>query len=134
MKYSDYLLGINKMVCEDSEVRTNSLEFFPIIEEAIDRALESDDEIFYRAMKATAVIVLYQPFMDGNHRTGLVVFGNIMNEKGYDFDYNSALIDMHNHELNVPIIYTEYDEFSYPEEWGKYLSKRSKKARKRKVA
>ena len=85
-------------------------------------------------MKATAVIVLYQPFMDGNHRTGLVVFGNIMNEKGYDFDYNSALIDMHNHELNVPIIYTEYDEFSYPEEWGKYLSKRSKKARKRKVA
>ena len=119
MKYYDYLLGINKMVCEDSEVRTNSLEFFPIIEEAIDRALESDDEIFYRAMKATAVIVLYQPFMDGNHRTGLVVFGNIMNEKGYDFDYNSAL---------------KYDEFSYPEEWGKYLSKRSKKTRKEKVA
>lgn len=134
MKYYDYLSGINKIVCEDSEFRSNSLEFFPIIEEAIDRALESDDDLFYRAMKATAIIALYQPFMDGNHRTALVVFGNIINQKGYDFDYNSALIDMHNHELNVPIIYTEYDEFSYPEEWDKYVSKRGKKARKGKVA
>ena len=132
MKYYDYLSEINKIICEDSEIRTNSLGFFPIIEEAIDRALNSDVDILYKAMKAAAVIVLYQPFVDGNHRTGLIVFGNILNQKSYDFDYKSALFDMYNYELNIPTVYSEHDEFSFPEEWNKYISKQEKIKKKKK--
>lgn len=132
MKYYDYLSEINKIICEDSEIRTNSLGFFPIIEEAIDRALNSDVDILYKAMKAAAVIVLYQPFVDGNHRTGLIVFGNILNQKGYDFDYKSALFDMYNYELNIPTVYSEHDEFSFPEKWNKYISKQEKIKNKKK--
>lgn len=125
MKYYEYLSKINKIVCEDSDIISNNLQFFSILDDAIDDARKSsDDELFYNAMRATSLIILFQPFLDGNHRTGVVVFGNILNERGFDFDYNSALIDLDNGQLDFPVIYDKDDYFSYPDSWQKYISKR----------
>ncbi len=134
MDYYDYLADINKIVCEDSKVRSGCLPFFPKISKAIDDAMKSNEDVFlYNAMRVCALIALYQPFMDGNHRTGLLMFGVILNNKGYNFDFDKALDDMENHKLSIPIIYNENDLFSYPYEWSKYYSKGSEKAIKGKV-
>ena len=135
MDYYDYLVDINKMVCEDSETRSECLQFFPSISKAISEAMNSDeDNLLYNAMRVATLIALYQPFMDGNHRTGLLIFGVILNNRGYDFDFDRALDDMNNYKLAIPIIYKEDDQFTYPEEWSNYYSKRTEKVGKGKVA
>ena len=72
-------------------------------------------------MRVASLIKLFQPFYDGNHRTALIVFGNILNEKHFDFDYESALNDMNNGRLNIPTIYEANDEINFPNEWYTYL-------------
>ena len=82
-----------------------------------------DDNILNSAMKVCALIKLYQPFYDGNHRTALIVFGDLITSKGYTFDYVSALNDMGNKKLNIPTIYSEEDSIGNYDKWFKYISK-----------
>ena len=135
MKYYEYLLNINKLVCKESKVRTANLYIFTIIEKAIDIAFisENDKSLLTNAMRVAALIKLFQPFSDGNHRTALIVFGNILNKKGFYFDYEKALEDMENHKLNIPTIYDENDKVSFPEQWYEYISDQKENTRIRSV-
>ena len=122
--YKDYLCQINKSICNNNfEIRDN--DFFTLIDKYIIDVNNYNEEefIFKSAMKVSALIKLYQPFYDGNHRTALVVFGDLITGMGYSFDYQSAINDMSNKKLNIPTIYSEYDEIGSFDKWLKYISK-----------
>ncbi|MBR3523373.1 MAG: hypothetical protein IKN87_01650 [Bacilli bacterium] len=136
MNCYDHLFNINKHICHDSKVRTENTIVFKIIEKAINNAKKTNNfsEILNNAMYVAALIKLYQPFMDGNHRTALITFGNILNEKGYDFDYVKALDDMNNGKLNIPTIYEESDIVTFPSEWSEYISNPNVDKKGRKIS
>jgi fido (protein-threonine AMPylation protein) len=100
MTYYSILKKINTEICNnDSQIRDNTS--INIIDNAIEEAINSqDEETLIKAMKVAALIKLFQPFYDGNHRTALIIFGNIISQKGYTFDYQTALNDMKNKKLN----------------------------------
>lgn len=125
MDYYDYLLSINKLICDKSEVLTDNMKYFTTIGNAIQVALHSDSDydLLYNSMYVAALIKLYQPFVDGNHRTALIVFGHILSKKGFHFDFKKALNDMGRGQLNIPTIYKESDCFSFPNEWNVYISR-----------
>jgi prophage maintenance system killer protein len=120
MNYVNYLIEINKKICEKNNVRDmNSLE---IISNAINAIDQNDKSTFLNsAMKISALIKLYQPFYDGNHRTAIIVFGDLLVQNGYEFDYESALSDMKNHKLNLPTLYSEEDEITNISKFEKYI-------------
>lgn len=120
MNYVNYLIEINKKICEKNNVRDmNSLE---IISNAINAIDQNDKSTFLNsAMKISALIKLYQPFYDGNHRTAIIVFGDLLVQNGYEFDYEAALSDMKNHKLNLPTLYSEEDEITNISKFEKYI-------------
>ena len=124
MNYCDFLLNINKLFCDEAKIRTKKMEVFVVIGKAIDDALSTDnyEDLLNLAMRAAALIKMFQPFMDGNHRTALAVFGKILNEKGYSFDYDRALQDMSKGKLNLPTLYDETDSVTFPSKWVDYIS------------
>ena len=121
----EYLFNINKHICKDAKLRTQNPNCFIAIEQEMNKVLNMDkySEILDCAMRVAALIKLYQPFEDGNHRTALITFGNILTEKGYVFDYVKALDDMNNKKLNIPTIYDESDKIFIPSNWVDYISK-----------
>ncbi len=135
MNYYNYLININKQVCNESKVRTKNIGYFEIIGKAIDDALQAENQtaLFNSAMHVASLIKLFQPFYDGNHRTALIVFGDILNEKQCNFDYERALDDMNNGRLTIPTIYEESDIVTFPSEWYAYLLTETKKVFKFKI-
>lgn len=119
--YKQYIIDTNKKVCKDSKIRMQ--EYLNNISKFITIAIQEEDNIIYNAIKAAAVIKLYQPFINGNHRTALIIFSDILTQKGYTFDINQALQDMKNHTLNIPTIYDETDTISqsYIQRYDKYI-------------
>jgi len=120
----DYLININKCICGNKfEIR--DVDCLKIINEFIEKFVTLEDEniVLNSAMKISALIKLYQPFYDGNHRTALIVFGDLITSKGYSFDYQTAFNDMSNKRLNIPTIYSEDDEIGTFNKWFKYISK-----------
>ena len=119
--YKQYIIETNKKVCKDSKLRKNN--YLDNISNFITIALTEQDNIIQNAIKAAAVIKLYQPFYDGNHRTALIIFSDILTQKGYTFDIEQALNDMNNHKLNIPTIYDETDSISdsYIQRYDKYI-------------
>jgi fido (protein-threonine AMPylation protein) len=85
-------------------------------------------DIFNKAIRAAALIKLYQPFRDGNNRTGIIVFGNIISEKAYIFDYACALYDSKVGKLKIPTIFDKNDIVSFPSTWNEYISKHKKQS------
>ena len=78
------------MVCgEITKIRDS--KSLKVISNAINIALydsKNDREsILQSSMQVAALIKLLQPFDDGNHRTGLIVFGWLIQLKGYSFDF-----------------------------------------------
>lgn len=125
MTYYNILCEINKSICKNSEIRKNTEQFFKIIDTEIKKTLynsNNNDELIYNAMKVAALIKLYQPFYDGNHRTALIIFGNLLTEKGLEFDYQTALHDMKNNNLNIPTIYDQNDKIGNFSNWYKYIN------------
>ena len=122
--YKEYLCQINKSICNnDFGIRDES--FFNLIDKYINYVNNyiEDELILKSSMKVSALIKLYQPFNDGNHRTALIVFGDLITSKGYSFDYQTAFNDMSNKRLNIPTIYSEDDEIGTFNKWFKYISK-----------
>lgn len=126
MTYYSILKKINNEICNnDSQIRDNTS--INIINNAIEEAINSqDEETLIKAMKVAALIKLFQPFYDGNHRTALIIFGNIISQKGYTFDYQTALNDMKNKKLNIPTIYSENDKIGNFDKWLNYIQKENK--------
>lgn len=126
MTYYSILKKINTEICNnDSQIRDNTS--INIIDNAIEEAINSqDEETLIKAMKVAALIKLFQPFYDGNHRTALIIFGNIISQKGYTFDYQTALNDMKNNKLNIPTIYSENDKVGNFDKWLNYIQKENK--------
>ena len=124
--YEQYLCNINQRVCKNSKLRDKT--YLETISNFITTALNENDNIIQNAIKVAALIKLYQPFENGNHRTGLIVFSDILTQKGYTFDINQALQDMQNHKLNIPTIYEETDSISdsYIERYNKYILEKPK--------
>ena len=106
--YFDYICKINKAIC-NNEFELRYTDCFGIFDKYINIACNEIEGhwILYNSMKVCALIKLYQPFYDGNHRTALIVFGDLISSKGFTFDYVSALNDMANRKLNIPTIYSE---------------------------
>ena len=127
MTYYNLLNDINKYVCnENSKLRKETSPYLEIIFNSINKTLynsQNDNEIITNAMQTAAYVKLYQPFHDGNHRTGLILFGYLLTQKGFDFDYENALNDMDNKKLNIPTIYEEKDSVENFDTWYKYISK-----------
>lgn len=125
----NYICLINKKICQENfKLHKENLFCFSFIEKQINNALLSNDDfdILSCAMKAATLIKLFQPFYDGNNRTALIVFGNIISQKGFIFDYESALNDMKNGKLNIPTLYTENDQIGKFDHFNKYITKISK--------
>lgn len=119
--YKQYIIETNKKICKDSKLRKDN--YLDNISNFITIALTEQDNIIQNAIKVAAVIKLYQPFYDGNHRTALIIFSDILTQKGYTFDIEQALNDMNNHKLNIPTIYDETDSISdsYIQKYDKYI-------------
>lgn len=119
--YKQYIIETNKKICKDSKLRKDN--YLDNISNFITIALTEQDNIIQNAIKVAAVIKLYQPFYDGNHRTALIIFSDILTQKGYTFDIEQALNDMNNHKLNIPTIYDETDSISdsYVQRYDKYI-------------
>ena len=124
--YKQYIIETNKKICKDSKLRKDN--YLDNISNFITIALTEQDNIIQNAIKVAAVIKLYQPFYDGNHRTALIIFSDILTQKGYTFDIEQALNDMNNHKLNIPTIYDETDSISdsYIQKYDKYILDKSK--------
>lgn len=127
MTYYETLYKINKSICKkNAKLRFNNAKYIPLIDAQINYALyncESNIEILTNAMKVASLIKLYQPFDDGNNRTGLIMFGIIINEFDYNFDYQKALKDLKKGLLHIPTIYNNSDDVRVPENILQYLSK-----------
>ena len=119
--YKQYIIETNKKICKDSKLRKDN--YLDNISNFITIVLTEQDNIIQNAIKVAAVIKLYQPFYDGNHRTALIIFSDILTQKGYTFDIEQALNDMNNHKLNIPTIYDETDSISdsYIQRYDKYI-------------
>ena len=119
--YKQYIIETNKKICKDSKLRKDN--YLDNISNFITIALTEQENIIQNAIKVAAVIKLYQPFYDGNHRTALIIFSDILTQKGYTFDIEQALNDMNNHKLNIPTIYDETDSISdsYIQRYDKYI-------------
>ena len=124
MDYIKYLLRINSAFCKDSKIRTTNTNYLNIIEDAYNDAIVSDDyeTVFNKAIYVAALIKLYQPFYDGNNRTALAVYNDIITKKGYYFNYDQAANDMKNKKLIIPTIYEVDDKISNVSNW-KFYSK-----------
>ena len=119
--YKQYIIETNKKICKDSKLRKDN--YLDNISNFITIALTEQNNIIQNAIKVAAVIKLYQPFYDGNHRTALIIFSDILTQKGYTFDIEQALNDMNNHKLNIPTICVETDSISdsYIKRYDKYI-------------
>lgn len=119
--YKQYIINTNKKICKNSQVR--NYNYLNNISSSITKTLAEESNIIQNALQVAAIIKLYQPFYDGNHRTALIIFSDILTQKGYTFNIEQALIDMKNHKLNIPTIYTETDAISqiYIEKYNKYI-------------
>lgn len=119
--YKQYIIDTNKNICKDSTIRKE--EYLNNISNFITFALQEENNVIENAIKVAALIKLYQPFYDGNHRTALIIFSDILHQKEYTFDIEQALNDMKEHKLNIPTIYTEEDTISqsYIARYSKYI-------------
>lgn len=124
--YKKYICDINQKVCNDSKIRNE--KYLDIINNYIIHALNEQNDIIQNAIKVAALIKLYQPFEDGNHRTALIIFSDILTQKGYIFNIKQALIDMKNHKLNIPTIYSEEETVSnsYISRYDQYILEKPK--------
>lgn len=123
--FVDYVCDINKNLCGEDNVR--DLDILNIISKYYDYALNDENNFLCSSMKVAALIKLFQPFHDGNHRTAIILFSDLLNSKGYEFDLNSALLDMMEHKLNLPTLYSEEDEITNVSKFEKYILNMPKK-------
>lgn len=117
------IIEINKFVCyQNSNIRKEAN--FEIINNSLDKCLKDNsisEEYVKNCLYCAALIKLFQPFSDGNHRTGLILFGKLLEKNGFIFDYDTALMDMSNHKLNLPTFYSEDDDITSIERFKKYI-------------
>ena len=109
MSYFKLLCDINKFICHDLfQVRKNNIGYIAVIDKEIIKTLMlKNDKCEYikSAIRVASLIKLYQLFYDGNHRTAVVMFGLLIHNIGYSFDFDKALQDVRDHKLNIPTIY-----------------------------
>lgn len=123
--FIDYVCDINKKLCGENNVR--DLDILNKISKYYNYALNDENNFLCSSMKVAALIKLFQPFHDGNHRTAIILFSDLLNSKGYEFDLNSALLDMMEHKLNLPTLYSEEDEITNVSKFEKYILNMPKK-------
>lgn len=122
--FVDYVCKINSNLCGEYNIR--DIESLRSISKYYEFALNDEDNFLCSSMKVAALIKLFQPFHDGNHRTAIIVFGNLLNTKGYEFDYDAALLDIKSHKLNLPTLYSEDDEITNISKYEKYILNKPK--------
>jgi prophage maintenance system killer protein len=122
--FVDYICKINSSLCNENNVR--DIDSLELISKYYEYALNDEENFLCSSMKVAALIKLFQPFHDGNHRTAIIVFGDLLNTKGYEFDCESALFDMNNHKLNLPTLYSEDDEITNISRFEKYILNKPK--------
>ena len=126
MTYYEKLYKINQLVCKDeAKLRTQDFQHLAVIDQAINEALNETDykRILHKATKVASLIKLYQPFVDGNNRTGLIAFNIIITKKGIAFNLKEAFKDLKNNNFSIPTIYDSNDLVFIPKSWLKYLKK-----------
>lgn len=123
----EYLSSINERFCYVSLIRDE--QYFDIINNYYQIALNDDVTFLYSAFKVACLIKLYQPFYDGNHRTSLVVLRDLLDLKGYKFDLDSALADIENHTLHLPLLFTHDEVIDDISDYEKYIIDRPCKKR-----
>lgn len=117
----EYLSKINETFCYVSIIRDTT--YLNVINDYYKIALNSNDnEFLYCAFKVACLIKLYQPFCDGNHRTSLVVLSDLLSTRGYIFDLETALYDLENHTLHLPLLYDSNEEIDDISNYKKYIS------------
>lgn len=76
-------------------------------------------------LKLVAIVVLYQPFYDGNHRIALEMMKQILRQSGYDFCYSLRMGEILETNSFIPIVYNEDFDVCYEqiEKASKYITK-----------
>ena len=127
----EYLLEINKQICkEESGIRLKGTNIFKLIDKEVFKTMKNkfnEEQFLKNAMHIAALIKLYQPFLDGNNRTALIFFGDLITQNGYMFDYDQAYKDMENKKLTIPTIYDVSDKIGSIDNWYKYIAKEAQK-------
>ncbi len=125
MDYLERLKTVNSRICNcESKYRLGFSEKDLINQEIGKLINEASDDykcVLTRCLQVSSLIKLYQPFEDGNHRTGLVLLYMLLNMKGYTFDLEVALTDMKEHRLNLPTIYEVGDAIGNIDLFDKYV-------------
>ena len=122
--FINYVCKINRSLCGENNIR--DIECLENISNYYEIALNDKNNFLCSSMKVAALIKLFQPFHDGNHRTAIIVFGDLLNTKGYEFDYDAALLDIKNHKLNLPTLYSQDDEVTNISKFEKYILNKPK--------
>lgn len=115
----NHLFKINKRFCRPALIR--DIKYLTVINYYYDLAVNDDDNFLCSAFKVASLIKLYQPFCDGNHRTALTVLSDLLSSKGYVFDLDTALDDLENHCLHLPLIYKPTETIDDISDYEKYI-------------
>ncbi len=125
MDYLERLKVVNSRICNYESTYRFGFSEKNLINQEIRKLIQEESEdyryVLTRCLQVSSLIKLYQPFDDGNHRTGLVLLYMLLNMKGYNFDLESALSDMKEHRLNLPTIYEVGDAIGNIDLFDKYM-------------
>ena len=101
------IITANQLLYGDKSI-IRSLEGADVINEAFKDVLACEDTnevIIHKTMRLAALIKLFQPFIDGNNRTAVLLIGYILNNKGISFNTRGAMRGFHDKKLIIPTIY-----------------------------
>ncbi len=91
-----YLIETNEQVLLRHKKRTNEQVHFGVIQKNMDEVLfmisnvgnsgNKEQDLLEISTHILGAIILKQPFMDGNRRTGIIATGKFLRDNGYDLD------------------------------------------------
>ncbi|MCE9652516.1 MAG: type II toxin-antitoxin system death-on-curing family toxin [Nitrosarchaeum sp.] len=93
---NQYLIETNEQVLLRHKKRTGESVYIGVIQKNMDEVLpmindvsnseNKEQDLIEKAARILGVIILKQPFMDGNRRTGIIAAGKFLRDNGYDLD------------------------------------------------
>lgn len=93
---NQYLIETNEQVLLRHKKRTGESVYIGVIQKNMDEVLpmingvgnseNKEQSLIEKAARILGVIILKQPFMDGNRRTGIIAAGKFLRDNGYDLD------------------------------------------------
>lgn len=116
--YQEYDFGVRPSFSQKQELNQ-------ILEQLYKKEYQTKEELLNDLLKCCAVIILLQPFYDGNHHTALEFIKYYLDSKNYTLDMAGIQKDYQNGNDVLPLIYSK--EEKVPKECIKILTRNIKR-------